>query len=35
VRATSESKPVGRPRAASPVMSLEDYLHRRTQRGDR
>lgn len=35
VRATSDSKPVGRPRAASPVMSLEDYLHRRTQRGDR
>ncbi len=33
VRATSESKPVGRPRAASPVMSLEEYLHRRTQRG--
>lgn len=35
VRATSESKPVGRTRAASPVMSLEEYLHRRTQRGDR
>jgi hypothetical protein len=33
VRAISESKPVGRPRAASPVMSLEEYLHRRTQRG--
>ena len=35
VRASSEreSKPVGRPRAASPVMSLEEYLHRRTQRG--
>jgi hypothetical protein len=35
VRATSESKNVGRPRAASPVMSLEEYLHRRTQGGDR
>jgi hypothetical protein len=33
VRATSESKQVGRPRTASPVMSLEEYLHRRTQRG--
>lgn len=35
VRASSEreSKPVGRPRAASPVMSLEEYLHRRAQRG--
>ncbi|MFI5101918.1 MAG: hypothetical protein ACHP9V_00965 [Terriglobales bacterium] len=35
VRASSEreSKPVGRPRPASPVMSLEEYLHRRTQRG--
>jgi len=33
VRATSESKPVGRLRTASPVMSLEEYLHRRTQRG--
>ena len=33
VRATSESKPVGRPRTTSPVMSLEEYLHRRTQRG--
>lgn len=28
-----ESKPAGRPRPASPVMSLEEYLHRRTQRG--
>jgi hypothetical protein len=35
VRAVSESKPAGRARAASPVMSLEEYLHRRTQRGDR
>lgn len=34
VRATSESKNGGRPRLASPVMSLEDYLHRRTQRGN-
>ena len=34
VRATSESKNVGRPRIASPVMSLEDYLHRRSQRGN-
>jgi hypothetical protein len=34
VRATSESKHVERPRSASPVMSLEEYLHRR-QRGDR
>jgi len=33
VRATSESKQAGRPRSASPVMSLEEYLHRRTQRG--
>lgn len=33
VRATSESKQAGRPRTASPVMSLEEYLHRRTQRG--
>lgn len=33
VRATSESKPAGRTRAASPVMSLDEYLHRRTQRG--
>jgi hypothetical protein len=33
VRAASESKPVGRPRAASPVMSLEEYLHRRDPRG--
>jgi hypothetical protein len=33
VRATSESKQVGRPRIASPVMSLEEYLHRRAQRG--
>jgi hypothetical protein len=34
VRATSESnKKIGRPRAASPVMSLEEYLHRRAQRG--
>jgi hypothetical protein len=35
VRATSESKHAGRTRAASTVMSLEEYLHRRTQRGDR
>jgi hypothetical protein len=35
VRATSESKNTGRARAASPVMSLEEYLHRRTPRGDR
>ncbi len=35
VRASSEreSKPAGRPRPPSPVMSLEEYLHRRTQRG--
>jgi hypothetical protein len=33
VRATSESKQMGRPRPASPVMSLEEYLHRRAQRG--
>lgn len=33
VRATSESKQVSRPRSVSPVMSLEEYLHRRTQRG--
>jgi hypothetical protein len=33
VRANSESKQAGRPRAASPVMSLEEYLHRRTPRG--
>lgn len=33
VRATSESKPVGRSQPTSPVMSLEEYLHRRTQRG--
>jgi hypothetical protein len=35
VRATSESKHVGPARAASTVMSLEEYLHRRTKRGDR
>jgi len=35
VRAIPESKPLGRSRGASPVMSLEEYLHRRTQRGDR
>ena len=35
VRATSESKSVARPRAASPVMSLEEYLHRRARGGDR
>jgi hypothetical protein len=35
VRATSESKHAGPARAASTVMSLEEYLHRRTQRGDR
>jgi hypothetical protein len=36
VRASSEreGRSVGRPRAVSPVMSLEEYLHRRTQRGD-
>jgi len=33
VRATSETKQLSRPRSASPVMSLEEYLHRRTQRG--
>jgi hypothetical protein len=33
VRATSESKQASRSRAASPVMSLEEYLRRRTQRG--
>lgn len=33
VRATSEIKHTDRPRPASPVMSLEEYLHRRTQRG--
>jgi hypothetical protein len=33
VRATSESKHAGQPRPASRVMSLEEYLHRRTQRG--
>ena len=33
VRASSESKPVGRAQPASPVMSLEEYLHRRAQRG--
>jgi len=33
VRAASESKPASRPRAASPVMSLEEYLHRRDRRG--
>jgi hypothetical protein len=33
VRATSETKQASRPRAASAVMSLEEYLHRRTQRG--
>ncbi len=35
LRASSEreSKPAGRPRPASPVMSLEEYLHRHTQRG--
>jgi hypothetical protein len=33
VRATSEGKPSERPRAASPVMSLQEYLHRRAQRG--
>lgn len=35
VRAISESKHVGATQAASSVMSLEEYLHRRTQRGDR
>ena len=35
VRATSESKPAGRAQTASPVMSLEEYLHRRTRQGDR
>jgi hypothetical protein len=35
VRATSEGKPSERPRAASPVMSLQEYLHRRAQRGGR
>ena len=35
VRATSETKQLSRPRSASPVMSLEEYLHRRTQRGGR
>jgi hypothetical protein len=35
VRATSESKHVGPTRAASAVMSLEEYLNRRTQRGNR
>jgi len=34
VRATPESKPAGRLRPAS-IMSLEEYLHRRTQRGGR
>jgi hypothetical protein len=33
VRATSETKQLSRSRSASPVMSLEEYLHRRTQRG--
>lgn len=33
VRATSESKHAGRPRATSPVMSLEEYLRQRTLRG--
>jgi len=33
VRANSESKPVVASRRASPVMSLEEYLQRRTQRG--
>ena len=33
VRAISESKQASRPRPSSPVMSLEEYLHRRTQRG--
>jgi hypothetical protein len=33
VRAISESKHAGQPRPASRVMSLEEYLHRRTQRG--
>jgi hypothetical protein len=33
VRATSEIKQTGRPRPASPVMSLKEYLHRCTQRG--
>jgi hypothetical protein len=37
VRAVSErgSKPAGRSRPASPVMSLEEYLHRCAQRGGR
>ena len=33
VRATSESGPASRTRAASPVISLEEYLHRSAQRG--
>jgi hypothetical protein len=33
VRATSERKPASRTKTASPVMSLDEYLHRRTQRG--
>jgi len=33
VRATSEGKPSERPGAASPVMSLQEYLYRRAQRG--
>jgi hypothetical protein len=35
VRATSETKHVGRTQATSTVMSLDEYLRRRTQRGDR
>jgi hypothetical protein len=33
VRATSENRPVSRSGAASPVISLEEYLHRSAQRG--